>query len=189
MDQIKKLKLNNTISYAATEALVVISIVALGTIVIPNLPRFPGEPSMRRAFAATWNFACTTMWIIILRVQAVNRLLDDIERKKIRRTVTPWVKFWFGASILIGSATFLYIFWTFIFGSGGSIFFEFLAFASVVAWLILVVLSLDLLRMKSPDGKLLPYLKHSKILHNHLLVPASVMFFLASFLFPIFFML
>jgi len=100
MDSSKKIRINNYASYLAIVILTFCLVLALA-IVIPQFPRYPNKPGDKRLLVSTWNFACTLMWIMVLRLQVFNELSDYIDMKEYKRSVTSWVKFWFAASILI----------------------------------------------------------------------------------------
>lgn len=177
--------------YFLTGVLVLCFVLTLALVVLPNLPRYPEDPSMQRAFVSSWNFACTIMWIMVLRIQVLHRLSDLVEQKKSRRNVTPWVKFWFGASMLIGSATIVYVLHNYAVAQVGSgvLIFDFMALASIAAWVALVALTISLFTVEKCSRKMQPYITDAKIMHRWLLAPSSMLFFFATFLFPIFFML
>lgn len=191
MDQIKKFKLNNNLTYLLAGVLVFFFALTLVLVVIPNLPRYPGNPTMQRAFVSMWNFACTIMWVMVLRIQVLHKLSDLVKRKKSRRNVTPWVKFWFGASMLIGSVTIVYVLYNYAVApaGSGSLIFDFMTIASIGAWIMLIALTISFFSINECPRKMLPYLMDAKKMHRWLLTPSSVLFFFATFLFPIFFML
>jgi len=131
------------------------------------------------------------MWILVLRIQVFNELSDSIERKEFRRGVTPWVKFWFAASSLIGSVTIIYVLHSFAVESlGSSTYLDVLAMISVVVWIILIVLSISLFLSRRKYSKaMLSNVKQAVLVHRWILAPSSLLFFLSTFLFPIFFLL
>jgi len=191
VNRVGKFRLNNSLVYFLTGVLVLCFVLTLVLIVLPNLPRYPEDSSMRRAFVSSWNFACTIMWAMVLRIQVLHRLSDFVERKKSRRNVTPWVKFWFAASMLIGSATIAYVLHSYAVAPVGSnpLLFDSMALTSIAAWVALMALTISLFKVEKCSRKMQPYITGAKVMHRWLLAPSSILFFFATFLFPIFFML
>lgn len=191
MDPSQKIRINNYLSYFAIGILSSCFVFTLAFVVLHQLPNPPSEPGERRLFASSWNFACTLMWILVLRIQVFNELSDSIERKEFRRGVTPWVKFWFAASSLIGSVTIIYVLHSFAVESlGSSTYLDVLAMISVVVWIILIVLSISLFLSRRKYSKaMLSNVKQAVLVHRWILAPSSLLFFLSTFLFPIFFLL
>lgn len=142
-------------------------------------------------FVSSWNFACTLMWIMVLRVQVFNELSDSIERKEPKRGVTPWVKFWFAASILIGAVTISYVIHSFaVEPFGGLTYLDVFTITSVVMWIVLITLSISLFFSRRKCSKMvLSEVKRAVFVHRWVLAPSSLLFFLSTFLFPIFFLL
>ncbi len=191
MDQSKKIRLNNHLTYLATGALVFCFVLTLVLVILPRLPNYPSEPGERRLFVSTWNFACTLMWAMVLRVQVLNEISDFIKRKEPKRGVTPWVRFWFIGSALIGSATIIYVLHNFATALPASpMYADVLAVISIVSWITIMALSTQLfLSRKRCSKKVLPDVDKALPAHRWLLAPASVLFFFSTFLFPIFFLL
>ena len=78
MDSSKKIRFNNYASYLAIVILTFCLILAIAVITIPRFPSFPNKPGEQRLLVSTWNFACTLMWIMVLRLQVFNELTDYI---------------------------------------------------------------------------------------------------------------
>jgi hypothetical protein len=189
--QLKKIRLNNHLTYIATGVLIFCFVLTLVLVVLPRLPDYPDRPGEQRLFVSTWNFACTLMWVMVFRVQAFNEISDLIKRKEPRRGVTPWVRFWFIGSALIGSATVIYVLHSFARAPlAGPVYADVLAAASIVSWIALMVLSaLLFLSRRKCSRKVLPDVEKALPAHRWLLAPVSVLFFLSTFLFPIFFLI
>jgi len=191
VEQRQKIRLNNCLSYLVSGVLIFCFVLVLVLVVLPQLPNYPNEPGERRLFVSTWNFACTLMWVTVLRIQVFNELSDLAKQKGFKRSVTPWVKFWFGASIFIGSATVTYVLNSFAAEPlGSSTYADVLTIISVVNWIALVALSaLLFLSREKCSKKALPDVRRALSAHRLLLAPTSLLFFLSAFLFPIFFLL
>jgi len=191
MDSSQRIKLNNNLSYFAIGILTSCFILTLALVILPQLPNYPNIPGERRLFVSSWNFACTLMWIMVLRIQVFNELSDSIERKEHRRGVTPWVKFWFAASILIGSMTIIYVLHSFaVEPSGSPIYMGALTILSVATWIMLVALSISLFLSRGKcSEEVLSDMKKALVVHRWVLAPSSLLFFLSTFLFPLFFLL
>lgn len=191
VNQVEKFRLNNNFTYLLTGLLFFFFIFMLVFVVLPNLPRYPENPGMQRTFVSLWNFACTIMWVMVLRIQVLHKLSDIVERKKSRRNVTPWVKFWFAASMLIGSVTIVYVLHNYAVVPAGSsaLPFDLMTITSIAAWVALVALAISLFSVKKCSRKMLPHITDAKNVHRLLLTPSSVLFFFATFMFPIFFIL
>jgi len=145
MDSPKKIRFNNYASYLAIVILTFCLILAIAVITIPQFPSFPNKPGEQRLLVSSWNFACTLMWIMVLGLQVFNELTDYIELKEHKRSVTPWVKFWFAASILIGLATIIYVSHSFLAGPFGSLtYLDAFTTISIVMWVVLTGLSISL---------------------------------------------
>ena len=186
----RKIGSNSRLAYSATGALILCFVVALMLVVLPKLPRYPDLPDERRLFVSTWNFACTLMWVIVFRLQVFNELLDSIKRKNIKRGVTPWVKFWFIASLLIGCATTVYTLHSFVTSPPISLnHLDILTAISLLAWVVLMGTSTSLYLSRKHLGGTLADVEKGLLMHRRLLVPSSFLFFLSTFLFPIFFMI
>jgi len=193
MDESKKIRLNNRLTYLAIGILVFCFMLTLALVILPRLPRLPdssNSPGERRLFVSTWNFACTLMWAMVLRIQVFNGIFDSIKRKKARRGVTPWVKFWFIGSTLTGSATIIYVFHSFVTAPLVSSVYDVFTTISIVSWFALMVLTTLLFFSRGKcSKKVIPDVEKALPVHRRLLAPASVLFFLSTFLFPIFFLL
>lgn len=191
MDQSKKIRLNNHLTYLATGVLIFCFALTLVLVILPQIPSYPGEPGERRLFVSTWNFACTLMWAMVLRVQVFNEISDRIKRREHVRGVTPWVRFWFIGSVLIGSATVTYVLHSFAATPrGSSMYTDVFAVISIASWIALMILSTLLFFSRKKCSKIsLPEVEKALPVHRWLLAPTSVLFFFSTFLFPIFFML
>lgn len=191
MGQVKNIRLNNHLTYLVTSVLVFCSLLTLALVILPNLPNYPNEPEERRLFVSTWNFACTIMWVVVLRVQVLNEISDLVKRKEPKRCVTPWVKFWFIGSALIGSASVIYVLHSF--GTAPStnhVYADVFAAIAIVSWIALMVLStLLFFSRRKYSKKVLPDVEKALPVHRRLLAPASALFFFSAFLFPLFFLL
>lgn len=194
MDQRRRTQLNNQLTYLTTGVLIFCFVVTLVLVTIPALEhedKYPENPGERRLFVSTWNFACTLMWIMVLRVQTLNEISDFIRRKENRRSVTPWVRFWFAGSILIGSATVAYVVHSFFATPLAGFFYaDVLSVIAISSWIILIALSVLLFfSRKNQSKKTLPEIEKALPAHRWLIAPASVLFFLSTFLFPLIFLL
>jgi len=140
---------------------------------------------------STWNFATTLMWIMVLRLQVFNELTDYIELKEHKRSVTPWVKFWFAASILIGLATIIYVAHSFLAGSFGSLtYLDAFTAISIVMWVVLTGLSISLFLVRKKHSKEMLYdVKKAVSVHRWVIGPSSLMFLLSILIFAPFFIL
>lgn len=184
-------RLNNYLFYLAAGILIFCSVLVFALIILPNLPNYPNDPGERRLFVSAWNFACTLMWVMILRIQVFNELSDLAKRRGPKRSVTPWVKFWFVASAFIGSATVVYVLIKFAAGPLVSLTFaDVLTIISVATWIVFIALSASLFFSRKKYSKeVLPDVKLVSAAHRLLLAPTSLLFFFSAFLFPIFFLL
>jgi hypothetical protein len=189
--QLNKIRLNNHLTYLATVVLVFCFVLTLVIVTLPQLPNYPNAPGERRLFVSTWNFACTLMWVMVLRVQVFNEISDIIKRKEHKRRVTPWVRFWFVGSALIGLATTLYVLHSFVTAPSASILYaDILSAIAIVSWTAIIVLSVLLFFSRGKQSeKILPDVEKALPVHRWLLAPASVLFFLSTFLFPLIFLL
>jgi hypothetical protein len=153
--------------------------------------KYPDNPGERRLFVSTWNFACTLMWVTVIRVQILNEISDTVKRKESRRSVTPWVKFWFVGSILIGSATIAYVIYSFVATPpAGFSYADVLSIIAILSWITLIILSVLLFfSRKNQSKRTLPEIEKALPIHRWLIAPASVLFFLSTFLFPLIFLL
>jgi hypothetical protein len=191
VEQVKKIRLNNHLTYLTTAVLIFSFVFTLVFVTLPQLPNYPSAPGERRLFVSTWNFACTLMWVIVLRVQVFNEMTDIIKRKENKRRVTPWVRFWFIGSILIGSATVLYVLHSFVTAPPvGLLYSDILSIIAIASWIALIALSLLLFfSRREQSGGMLPDVERALPVHRWLLAPASVLFFLSTFFFPLIFLL
>ncbi len=191
MGKLRTIKLNNHLTYLATGVLIFCFVLTLVLVTLPQLPNYPNVPGERRLFVSTWNFSCTLMWVMVLRVQVFNEISDIIKRKENKRGVTPWVRFWFVGSVLIGFATVFYVLHSFTAApSAGLLYVDVLSAIAIVSWIVLIVLSaLLFFSRRKQSGKILPDVEKALPLHRWLLAPASVLFFLSTFLFPLIFLL
>jgi hypothetical protein len=191
MDSSKKIRINNYASYLAVVILTFCLILAIAVITIPHFPRFPNKPGEQRLLVSTWNFACTLMWIMVLRLQVFNELTDYIELKEHKRSVTPWVKFWFAASILIGLATIIYVTHSFLAGPFGSLtYLDAFTAISIVMWVVLTGLSISLFLVRKNHSKEMLYdVKKAVSVHRWVIGPSSLMFLLSILIFAPFFIL
>jgi len=191
VDQLKKIRLNNHLTYLATGILIFCFVLTLVFVTLPQLPNYPNVPGERRLFVSTWNFACTLMWVMVLRVQVFNEMSDIIKRKENKRSVTPWVRFWFVGSVLIGFATVLYVLHSFVaVPSVGFLYTDILSAIAIVSWIALIALSVLLFfSRRRQSGRILPDVEKALPVHRWLLAPTSVLFFLSTFLFPLIFLL
>ena len=191
MDQLKKIRLNNHLTYLATGILIFCFVLTLVFVTLPQLPNYPNVPGERRLFVSTWNFACTLMWVMVLRVQVFNEMSDIIKRKENKRSVTPWVRFWFVGSVLIGFATVLYVLHSFVaVPSVGFLYTDILSAIAIVSWIALIALSVLLFfSRRRQSERTLPDVEKTLSVHRWLLAPTSVLFFLSTFLFPLIFLL
>ena len=179
------------ISYASYSAIVILTfcLVLALAIVIPQFPRYPNEHGDKRLLVSTWNFACTLMWIMVLRLQVFNELTDYIELKEHKRSVTPWVKFWFAASILIGLATIIYVGHSFL-GPGSLTYLDALSTISIAMWVILMILSISLfLVRKKYSVEMRHDVKKAVSVHRWAIGPSSLIFLLSILVFAPFFVL
>ena len=191
MDQIKRIRLNNHLTYLATGVLIFCFVLTLVLVTLPQIPNYPNVPGERRLFVSTWNFACTLMWVVVLRVQVFNEISDIIRRKEYKRSVTPWVRFWFVGSTSIGFATVLYVLHSFVAAPSASLLYvDVLSAIAIVSWISLIVLSVLLFfSRRKQSKKILPDVEKALPVHRRLLAPTSVLFFLSTFLFPLIFLL
>ena len=191
MDSSKKIRINNYASYLAIVILTFCLILAIAVITIPQFPSFPNKPGEQRLLVSTWNFACTLMWIMVLRLQVFNELTDYIELKEHKRSVTPWVKFWFAASILIGLATITYVTHSFLAGPFGSLtYLDAFTAISIVMWVVLTGLSIALFLVRKKHSKEMLYdVKKAVSVHRWVIGPSSLMFLLSILIFAPFFIL
>ena len=191
MDQIKRIRLNNHLTYLATGVLIFCFVLTLVLVTLPQLPNYPNVPGERRLFVSTWNFACTLMWVVVLRVQVFNEISDFVRRKEYKRSVTPWVRFWFVGSTSIGFATVLYVLHSFVTAPSASLLYvDVLSAIAIVSWISLIVLSVLLFfSRRKQSKKILPDVEKALPVHRRLLAPTSVLFFLSTFLFPLIFLL
>jgi hypothetical protein len=187
----QKIRLNNNLSYLSIVVLVFYVVLTLALVILPQLPNYPDEPGDQRLFVSSWSFACTLMWIMVFRIQALNVLSDVVGRKQPGRFVTPWVKFWFIASIFTGSAATIYVLHSFTLGSSGSpIYVGVLPIISIAVWIMLIALStLLFFSRKKYSKKMFSNVEKALLVHRWILAPASLLFFCFTFLFPIFFLL
>lgn len=192
MNSSQKIRLNNYLSYLSIGVLVFYVIITLALVILPQLPNYPNKPGEQRLFVSSWSFACTLMWIMVFRIQAFNELSDAIGRKKPGRRVTPWVKFWFIASIFTGSAAITYVFHSFFTSgfSGSSTYTEVLPIISIAMWIMLISFSTILFfSRKKRSKKMISDVEKALLVHRWILAPSSLLFFCFTFLFPIFFLL
>lgn len=191
MNAEKRFGPNNRLSYLATGILIFCFLLVLALIILPKLPNYPNEPGERRLFVSTWNFACTLMWITILRIQVLNELSDLAKRRGAKRVVTPWVKFWFVASAFIGAVTVVYVLNSFVAEPFvGLTYADVLTGVSLITWIALVTLSTSFYSSRKVcSEKMLSEVKKAIRTHRLLLAPTSLLFFFSTFLFPIFFFL
>lgn len=191
MNSPQKIRLNNYLSYLSIVVLVFYVILTLALVILPKLPDYPDEPGDQRLFVSSWSFACTLMWIMVFRIQTFNVLSDAVGRKKPGRRVTPWVKFWFVASIFTGSAATIYVLHSFTLGSsGGSIYAGVLPIISIAMWIMLIALStLLFFSRKKYSKKMFSDVEKALLVHRWILAPASLLFFCFTFMFPILFLL
>jgi hypothetical protein len=190
MDSSKKIRINNYASYLTIVILTFCLVLALA-ITIPHFPSYPNKPREQRLLVSTWNFACTLMWIMVLRLQVFNELTDYIELKEHKRSVTPWVKFWFAASILIGLATIIYVTHSFLAGPFVSLtYLDASTAISIVMWVVLTSLSILLFLVRKKHSKEMLYdVKKAVSVHRWVIGPSSLMFLLSILIFAPFFIL
>ena len=184
--KMSKTKLNNRLFYLALGVLIFCFVFTFAFIVAPEIPGIPTEPAGRRLFVCAWNFGCTLMWITILRIQVFNGLIDKPKQNSPGRSVTPWVRFWFLASISIGIVTLTYISRSFATGWGSTL--DALTVVSVVAWILLTGTSISLFFKKDPNANI-SGLERSVSVHRALLIPTSLIFFFSTLLFPVLYLI
>ena len=188
MNSTKKIRINNYASYSTIVILTFCLVLALA-IVIPQFPRYPNKPGDKRLLVSTWNFACTLMWIMVLRLQVFNELSDYIDMKEYKRSVTPWVKFWFAASILIGLATIIYVGHSFL-EPGSLTYLDAFTVTSIAMWVALMVLSISLfLVRKKYSIEMRHDVKKAVSVHRWVIGPSSLIFLLSILIFAPFFIL
>jgi len=177
----RKLILNNKLAYLSIGALVFWFLLAFLLALVPELPSFPSSPDRWQWFVSSWNLAGPIMFIVVFRIHTLRELHNIIQRQKPTVGVTPWVRFWFGAAIVFGLATLLSVLWAH-FGSQSaptSLHASVLTIVPIIAWALLVYLSISLFRMREKCSKsMLNPLKKARPIHNWLLVPSSLVFFI-----------
>lgn len=118
------------------------------------------------------------MFIVVFRVHALRRVFKVLTRRP-AIGVTPWVRFWFGAAVFFGLATIPYLTHSFLQEEGSLHLADFLTFATIISWALLVALSLWLSRMRSKhSNKKLKSVMRSQETHKWLLAPSSAVFFI-----------
>jgi len=190
VNPIERFSLNNRLSYLAMGILISCFPLALALIALPELSLNPSNLSEQRMLVSAWTSGGTLMWIVVFRIQVLHELSDSILRKQPKRGVTPWIKFWFGASLFAGLVTLFYLFQSYVGTSGGEIHNEILTLASSAAWITLAVLSALLFRSRKRCSKgMLHKVGEAYSAHRRLLAPASLLFFFSTIVLPMFFLL
>jgi hypothetical protein len=188
MNSSKKIRINNYACYSTIVILTFCLALAIA-IVIPQFPKYPNKPGDKRLLVSTWNFACTLMWIMVLRLQVFNELSDYIDSKEYKRSVTPWVRFWFAASILIGLATIIYVGHSFL-GPGSLTYLDAFTLISIVLWVVLMILSISLfLVRKKYSLEMRRDIEKAVSVHRWVVGPSSLIFLLSILVFAPFFIL
>lgn len=190
MNPNEKFLLNNRLSYLAIGALISCFSLGLASLALPEFSLSPSGASEQRLLVSIWTSAGTLMWITIFRIQIFHRLSDLIGRKKATRGVTPWIKFWFGASLFAGSVTLFHLFQSYRGSAVVEVHKEALTLLSSAAWVGLVALSILLFRSRDIGSKkMLGHVRGAYQTHRLLLAPASLLFFFSTIALPMFFLL
>ncbi len=177
----KRLALNNKLTYLVIGVLFSCFLLAFFLALVPELPDFPSSLDTWPWFVCAWNLAGPMMFVVVFRIHTLRELHRVVQRQDPIVGVTPWVRFWFGAAIIFGLATIVGLLWTYLGGQGAQVPLSasILALAPIIAWVMLISLSLSLFRMrrKYPES-IRVHLERARRIHEWLLVPSSLVFFI-----------
>lgn len=180
MHATKRLALNNKLTYLSIGALFSCFLLAFFLALVPALPSFPRSLD-KWPFVCAWNLAGPMMFVVVFRIHTLRELHRVVQRQEPIVGVTPWVRFWFGAAIIFGLATIVGLLWTYLGGQGAQVPLSasILALAPIIAWVMMISLSLSLFRMrrKYPES-IRAHLDRARRIHEWLLVPSSLVFFI-----------
>jgi hypothetical protein len=184
MNQVRKFKLNNNLTYLAASVLMICFLLSFILVFFPNFPAYPRELEDWRWSVTSWNLAGPLMFIIVFRIQALRHLSESIQ--KVRGVgITPWVWFWFMAAVFFGVVTFPQLIRSYIDPSAfeghssAAVYSNVLTSVTIVSWFIVIALSLSLFHMKGRYPKsVLRHLRKAQDNHRWLLAISSAVFFI-----------
>ncbi len=181
MEDVKRLALNNRLTYASFSVLFFFFLLSFFGTLLPMLPNFPTSVDRWPLFVTSWNLAGPLMFIVVFRIHVLRELHRTVQKQETIIGVTPWVRFWFGAAALFGFATIAALSWA-VFGGVESpipVSSLILSLVPVISWLIIVAetRSLFLMRGKCTKRTHGPLVDARKT-HEWLLVPSSLLFFI-----------
>ena len=180
MNDVKRLNLNNRLTYASFAVLFFFFLLAFFGTLLPVLPNFPTTPDRWPLFVSSWNLAGPLMFIIVFRVHTLREVHRIVQKQGPVIGVTPWVRFWFGAAALFGFVTIAALSWAVFGGLGQPIppYVLLVSLIPVISWLVLVASTISLFLMQKKCTKAThPILIQARNAHEWLLIPSSLVFF------------